>query len=180
MVDAVVTAPDESPGLDLPEGGLLGPIVRLNLAVNQVLADIAGASGLTFADYLVLGVVRRSPDQRSAPTAIAAVLGRTTGGMTLTLDRLEATGLLRRTRHPDDGRRVVVELTPTGLRLATSVNAALHAWETALDLPLATADAITVLDQLSESIDGRATVSQSSSITSARRSGKTLPTLSSR
>ena len=44
------------------------------------------------ADYLVLGVVRRSPGHRSAPTAICEVLGRTTGGMSLTLDRLEAAG----------------------------------------------------------------------------------------
>ena len=56
--------------------------------------------GSRFADYLVLGVVRRSPGQRSAPTAIGDVLGRTTGGMSLTLDRLEAAGLVRRTPTP--------------------------------------------------------------------------------
>ena len=72
-----------------PDDGLLGGIVRLNLAVTRVLEGIAGAHGLTMADYLVLGVVRGAPDGRSAPTAIADTLGRTTGGMTLTLDRLE-------------------------------------------------------------------------------------------
>ena len=61
----------ELPALDLPDGGLLGAIVRLNLAVTHVLEEHRRSVGLTFADYLVLGVVRRSPDQRSAPTAIA-------------------------------------------------------------------------------------------------------------
>ncbi len=123
------------PALDLPEGGLLGAIVRLELAVTSVLDEIATRSGLSFADYLVLGVVRRSPDGRSAPTAIATVLGRTTGGTTLTLDRLEAAGLLRRRRSPDDGRRVIVELTDEGLLVATEVNDALHRWEARLAVP---------------------------------------------
>jgi DNA-binding MarR family transcriptional regulator len=138
--------------LDLPEGGLLGAIVRLDLAVTRVLEDIAGASDLTFADYLVLGVVRRSPGQRSAPTEIANVLGRTTGGTTLTLDRLEARGLLRRTPHPDDGRRVVIELTAVGRRVATTVNDALHEWESTLKLPMRAEVAVSMLDDVTAAV----------------------------
>ena len=54
--------------------------------------------------------------------------------MSLALDRLEAAGWLVRSDDPDDGRRVVVELTPTGLALATRVNDALHEWEASLAL----------------------------------------------
>lgn len=140
------------PELDLPDHGLLGALVRVGLAVTGVLEEHAARSGLTFADYLVLGVVRRSPDQRSAPTAIATTLGRTTGGMTLTLDRLEASGLVARTRHPDDGRRVVVELTRAGRRVATAVNTALHEWEAALELPVPTATVVELLDDLAATI----------------------------
>jgi len=153
--DAGVTsegASDGAPDLDLPDGGLLAGIVRLNLAVTHVLEALAGQAGLTFADYLVLGVVRRSPGQRSAPTAIAGVLGRTTGGMSLTLDRLELAGLLRRTPDPADGRRVVIELTPAGLGLATSVNAALHEWESSLPLRLAAEGAVGMLDDLTDAV----------------------------
>jgi DNA-binding MarR family transcriptional regulator len=146
----------EAPQLDLPDGGLLGPIVRLNVQVSEVLERIAGESRLTFADYLVLGVVRRSPQQQSAPTAIANVLGRTTGGMTLTLDRLEQAGLLRRTRNAADGRRVVVQLTRAGKRVATKVNDALHGWEADLDLPMPTDDVVDVLDAVTASIRAHA------------------------
>jgi DNA-binding MarR family transcriptional regulator len=148
----LVDAGPELPVLDLPESGLLGALVRVGLAVTGVLEEHAGRCGLSFADYLVLGVVRRSPDQRSAPTTIATTLGRTTGGMTLTLDRLQAAGLLVRTRHPDDGRRVVVELTRSGRRLATSVNAALHEWEAALELPVPPAAVVELLDDLTAAI----------------------------
>jgi DNA-binding MarR family transcriptional regulator len=118
------------PGTD----GLLGGVVRLATAVDRVLAEIVGPSGVSVADYLVLGVVRRSPGHRSAPTAIASVLGRTTGGMSLTLDRLEAGGLVRRLADTSDRRRVVVEATPQGVELAARVNDELHRWEASLGL----------------------------------------------
>jgi DNA-binding MarR family transcriptional regulator len=151
------TAPDRaaSEHLDLPDDCLLGRIVRLNLAVTAVLDAIASDAGITLADYLVLGVVRRSPGRRSAPTAICDVLGRTTGGMTLTLDRLEAAGWLTRAVDPNDRRRIVVELTPAGLRLATKVNRALHAWEAELDLPRDAAHVMDVLDEVTAAVSAQ-------------------------
>ena len=112
--------------------GLLGHVVRLNVAVDRVLAEITGAHGISVADYLVLGVIRRSPQHRSAPTAICEVLGRTTGGMTLTIDRLVRAKLVRRLPDPGDRRRVVVEATAAGVALAKKVNADLHGWEQSL------------------------------------------------
>jgi DNA-binding MarR family transcriptional regulator len=106
--------------------------VRLNVVVDEVLERITGSHGITPADYLVLAVVRRSPHHRSSPTAICGVLGRTTGGMSLALDRLAAAGWLRRLPDPSDRRRVVVEATEDGVRLATEVNTALHDWEASL------------------------------------------------
>jgi DNA-binding MarR family transcriptional regulator len=150
MSSAQPTSTD--PPRDLPDGGLLGEIVRLNLAVSDELDDIAGRSGLTFADYLVLGVVRRSAGSRTAPSTIARVLDRTKGGVTLALDRLEAAGLLRRSRHRDDGRRVVVELTPRGRRVAVAVNGELHAWEAALDLSMPVDQAVHVLAELTAAV----------------------------
>lgn len=116
------------PGTD----GLLGHIVRLDIAVQRVLESIASRSEISVADYLVLGVVRRSPDHRSAPSVLCEVLGRTSGGMSLALDRLERAGLVRRLPDPTDRRRVVIEATADGLSLARRVNADLHDWEESL------------------------------------------------
>ena len=135
-----------------PDDGLLGGIVRLNLAVTRVLEGVAGAHGLTMADYLVLGVVRGAPDGRSAPTAIADTLGRTTGGMTPTLDRLEQAGWLRRSPDPEDGRRVVIELTDGGRDLAGAINPELRRWEAGLDLPHGRSEVVELVDGLTEAI----------------------------
>jgi DNA-binding MarR family transcriptional regulator len=144
-----VTTGDTS-RLDLDEG-LLTRLARLDLLVGRALDTITAAAGVATADYMVLGVVRRSPGARSSPTAICDVLGRTTGGMTLALDRLEAAGRIRRLPDPADGRRVVVELTASGLALATQVNDALHRWERSLGVAEPDSRRITgVLDQLAD------------------------------
>jgi DNA-binding MarR family transcriptional regulator len=121
-----------------PELSLLSPLTRLTLLVEAQLDRIALARGIAFADYLVLGVIRRSPGGRGRPTDICAALGRTTGGMTLTLDRLAAAGWLSRTPDQQDRRRVIVSLTPKGQLLAEAVNGDLHVWEQGL--PLAAGD----------------------------------------
>lgn len=146
----------DRPEGDRPDDGLLGGIVRLNLAVTRVLEEITGRHGLPMADYLVLGVIRGAPGGRSAPTAIAEVLGRTTGGMTLTLDRLVAAGWVVRSPDPADGRRVVVELTDVGRRLALEVNADLHRWERGLTLPGARDAVVRWVDELTLAVDHHA------------------------
>lgn len=115
--------------------GLLARLVRLNMLVSAALDGLVEPFGLTVADYLVLGAIRRSPDGRGAPSRLCRVLGRTSGGMTLTLDRLAAAGLVRRAPDPSDRRRITVELTDVGDALSRRVNDRLHEWESALGLP---------------------------------------------
>lgn len=124
-------------GTPLPESygaGLLGTLVRLNLAVSDVLAQITGEHDTNLADYLVLGLIRASQDSVSSPSAIAETLGRTSGGMTLTLDRLVAAGWVHKSKDPTDGRRAVIGLTDEGMRVAVAVNRSLHEWERELSL----------------------------------------------
>jgi len=117
------------------EPGLVAKVVRLNLLVTRALDDLAGRAGISLADYLVLGVIRRSPGGRTTPTRICEVLRRTTGGMTLTIDRLESAGWLTRSADPTDRRKVLVELTDAGRELAIKVNQDMHDWEDRLALP---------------------------------------------
>jgi DNA-binding MarR family transcriptional regulator len=129
------TAPDWAAELGLPaDVGIVARLVRLDLFVRRVLDDLCAAEGIAVPDYLVLAVVRRSPGGRAAPSQLCRILDRTSGGMSLALDRLGAAGWLERSDDPADGRRVVVELTTTGLALATRVNDALHEWEGSLEL----------------------------------------------
>lgn len=145
--------------LDIADDGLVARVLRLNLLVGRLLERITSAAGIAPADYLVLGVLRQSPQQRSSPTRICALLGRSTGGMTLTIDRLEAAGWLTRSPHPDDRRRVVVALTPAGLTISARINKALHAWEESLNLDAYRRPrTIAVADELLGLFDSAATI----------------------
>jgi DNA-binding MarR family transcriptional regulator len=143
-----------------PELGLLSPLTRLTLLVDAEVERIAATHGIAYADYLVLGVVRRSPGGHGRPTDMCAVLGRTTGGMTLTLDRLEAAGWVKRSADRADRRRIVVSLTAEGRRLAEAVNEELHAWEQSLPLNAADrANAGAVLALLIGAVESREALS---------------------
>ena len=78
--------------------------------------------------------------------------------MSLTLDRLEAAGLVRRSRHTGDGRRVVVELTRKGRDLATSVNGRLHEWESSLALDHDADEVLEVIDALTSAVRERSSL----------------------
>src|SRR5690606_28850216 len=84
-------------------------------------------------DYLVLALIERSPDGGS-PTHLAEVLARSSGGMTLTLDRLASMGWVTRSPDPGDRRRVRLHLTADGLDVVGRIRGVLHAWEDALPL----------------------------------------------
>ncbi len=51
---------------------------------------------------------------------IAERLLTTTGSMTSLLDTLEKRGLIRRLPHPDDRRKLLVDITPAAQRSSTS------------------------------------------------------------
>ena len=55
--------------------------------------------------------------QPTSPSKLTETLGTDTAGMTRLLDRLEAKGLLRRQRHTDDRRAIVIEVTDEGRAL---------------------------------------------------------------
>jgi len=76
--------------------------------LDQAAADLFG---LNRTDMRALDIIGRAGPL--APTALARLLGFTTGGVTTVLDRLERAGYVLRQPDPGDRRRQVVAATET-------------------------------------------------------------------
>lgn len=75
--------------------------------------------GLTFPQYLV--VLELLDGAPVSVGVLGARLGMDTGTITPLVKRLEASGMVSRTRDPVDERRVMVDLTPRGRALESEV-----------------------------------------------------------
>jgi DNA-binding MarR family transcriptional regulator len=74
----------------------------------------ASKAGMNVTDAQCLTAL--TLDGPQTPGQLAQLMGITTGGaITAVIDRLERAGYVRRTRDPDDRRRVIVELVPGNL-----------------------------------------------------------------
>ncbi len=86
-----------------------------NLAMHKVYRPLLTALGLTYPQYLVMLVLWEHDAQ--TVSAIGERLYLDSATLTPLLKRLEAAGLLTRTRAADDERQVVIELTSKGRHL---------------------------------------------------------------
>ena len=66
------------------------------------------------------------------PSVIAERLLTTTGSMTSLLDTLERRSLIRRLPHPEDRRKLLVEITPDAQRILDELLPSMHARERAV------------------------------------------------
>ncbi|SEF54300.1 DNA-binding transcriptional regulator, MarR family [Nonomuraea solani] len=97
--------------LTLGGGALLVQVGReLNTETERRLAPL----GLTAQQAALL---LHASGGASTPSLLKTRLGTDTAGMTRLCDRLQAKGLLRRARHPEDRRSIVIELTDEGRAL---------------------------------------------------------------
>jgi DNA-binding MarR family transcriptional regulator len=76
----------------------------------------------------VLAVVEGA-GQPLEPTVIADRLVVTTASMTSLLDNLERRGLIKRLPHPDDRRKLLIDITPAARAIVDELLPALHARE---------------------------------------------------
>ncbi len=90
-------------------------VYSVGMAIQRVYKPLLDELGLTYPQYLVLNVLWR--EDKQAVGAIAEKLALESSTLTPLLKRLEAAGLLRRTRNPDDERQVVVALSDQGRAL---------------------------------------------------------------
>ena len=86
-----------------------GSLRALSTEIDRLDQAAADQYGLNRTDMRALDLVGRAGPL--APTALARLLGFTTGGVTTVLDRLERAGYIRRRPDPADRRRLVVEVT---------------------------------------------------------------------
>jgi DNA-binding MarR family transcriptional regulator len=102
-------------GLDLTVEGIVDRIAGINYRIRRMHNETLEQLGLTLSDWHVLTALRWSgePYRRTAGW-LARRADLTSGAMTSRLDALEAEGLVRRVRDPDDRRSVLVELTEKG------------------------------------------------------------------
>ncbi|CAM3560111.1 MarR family winged helix-turn-helix transcriptional regulator [Kibdelosporangium persicum] len=110
------------PDLDVSPMGVIGRLSRLTQLVNTELARTFAEHDLDRASFDVLATLRRSdPPHQLTPNDLMKASMVTSGAVTQRLDRLEARGLVRRTRNEADGRSVKVSLTEEGRDLIDRV-----------------------------------------------------------
>lgn len=80
---------------------------------RRIMPALARRARLTHTEMAVLEALGEHP---VGPTEIADRLGVTTAAASGIVDRLVGHGHAERTRHPDDRRRTVVQLTESGRR----------------------------------------------------------------
>ena len=102
--------------LDLPAMAAVSNVYRAAGAIrNHFEHTVLAPSGLTWTGWVVLWVVWIWEEIETRH--VAAEAGISKGTLTGVAGTLEKRGLLERRTHPDDGRRVLLSLTPSGLQL---------------------------------------------------------------
>ena len=117
-VDEIVAAwHAERPDLDVEPLHILSRISRLAQLLDEGRAQAFAQHGLASHEFDVLAALRRSgrPYERT-PGQLMEATHVTSGTMTNRLDRLAERNLVIRKAHPEDGRQLLVRLTPLGKR----------------------------------------------------------------
>ena len=96
---------------DQPPSGTLGALDELIQVAACVEPAVARRAGISTTELQALRHLVAGPH---GPVELAHLLGVTSAASSGVVDRLAARGHVRRRPHPDDGRRTVVEITPSG------------------------------------------------------------------
>ena len=131
----------ERPDLDVRAMGLFGRMARLMGHLRGAIDANLATHGLTAANFDVLATLRRAGAPYAlSPGDLLATMMITSGTLTSRIDQLEKMGLVARTANPQDGRSVIVRLTPTGFDLIEVAVTSHVATQTRLVAGLAEAD----------------------------------------
>jgi DNA-binding MarR family transcriptional regulator len=120
---------EELPDLDLTVEGIVDRINGLSRRIKRMMDETLTERALTWGEWKVLGLLRRSPGHRRSPGYLAVHAELSSGAMTNRLDNLERRGLIRRLPDPNDRRGIQVELTKAGSKAYEESTAAQAAKE---------------------------------------------------
>jgi DNA-binding MarR family transcriptional regulator len=127
----------EQPELDTSAIALIGRVMRASRLLQLEVERSLGMFDLTVNEFNALNALRRAgPPHKLSPTDVGVSLLFSSGGLTKLLERLESRGLIAREPNPDDGRGVMVALTPAGRELQEEAMAAHQLNEERLLTPL--------------------------------------------
>ena len=108
----------ERPDIDASAMGVIGRISRLSRRVDAELAPTFRKYGIDGGGFDVLATLRRAGAPYSLTPGELTATGLITSSATAQrINRLESAGLISRSPNPEDGRGVLVTLTPEGLRV---------------------------------------------------------------
>jgi DNA-binding MarR family transcriptional regulator len=106
-------------------------ILRTAAVVQRRLSAVIEAHGITFQQYNVLRILRGAGGEGLPTLAIRDRMIDEAAGITRLLDKLEASGHVKRERCTPDRRQVLCQITAAGLALLAALDAPVHAVEDA-------------------------------------------------
>ena len=116
---------EQLPDLDTDAIALIGRLMRSSRLLQLEVERSLGHFDLTINEFNTLNALRRAgKPHRLSPKDVGVSLLFSSGGLTKLLERLESRGLVAREPDPDDGRGVIVSLTPAGKKLQEDAMAA--------------------------------------------------------
>lgn len=106
------------PRQDMEPYQVTARISRVGQHIARQQEEAFARFGLNRGEVGVLGALRvAGPRQQLSPTRLFKGLMLSSAGITSRLDRLERRGYVKRNRHPNDRRGVLVELTDAGRKV---------------------------------------------------------------
>jgi DNA-binding MarR family transcriptional regulator len=120
IVAAVTSSPEVGPHAAAPTAAdaLVDAIAQLSFAVQFVLIEVGALHDLSMTQVRLLGILR---GRTGSMGELAEYLRLDKSSVTGLVSRAEARDLVRRARHPGDGRGVQVVITERGAELAAQV-----------------------------------------------------------
>lgn len=90
-------------------------VIHLELLQSEAVQELP----ISFRDFVILATLRKEPPPHAlAVSQIARYTLRPMGSISQGLDRVERAGYVSRSPSPEDRRKVIVALTPEGIRFA--------------------------------------------------------------